>query len=289
MSRGKGKRTLELLEGAEKILEEIQPCSVRAVCYRLFSVGLIDDMSKTSVNAVSRMLTDAREEGEISWAWITDQSRSPEQSQLWKGPEEIIQAAVRGYRRDYWADQDYHLEVVSEKATVRGTLWPVLEQYGVALRTMHGYGSATAVHDIAELSIESDKPLVLLYCGDFDPSGKHMSDVDLPHRLEEYGGDAEVRRIALLDDDLPDLPSFSVETKRQDPRYGWFRMNVGRKCYELDAMPPPVLRQRVEDAILEYIDRPTWDHSLMIEKAEVESMKDFHKSWQALICSEPKA
>ena len=72
----------------------------------------------------------------------------------------------------------------SEKGTVRGTLAPVLNKYGVTFRVMHGYGSATALHAIAEASAVSDKPLTVLYVGDWDPSGLHMSEIDLPDRLE---------------------------------------------------------------------------------------------------------
>ena len=48
------------------------------------------------------------------------------------------------YRRDRWSDQPHWIEVWSEKGTVRGTLAPVLLDYGVTFRVMHGYGSTTA-------------------------------------------------------------------------------------------------------------------------------------------------
>ena len=192
------------------------------------------------------------------------------------------------YRRDYWQDQDYRVEVWSEKGTVRGTLKPVLHEYGVTFRVMHGYASATVVNDIAELSTGSDKPLIALYVGDWDPSGKHMSDVDLPRRLRAYGAVVDLKRVALTGRDLSRLPSFSPETKKQDPRYRWFQQHVSTECYELDAMSPPRLRARVEAEIRRHIDLPQWEHARRVEQAEVESMKEFHRSWQASICSKPK-
>lgn len=39
MSRGRSAATLDLVERARVILAEIPPCSVRAVCYRLFVAG----------------------------------------------------------------------------------------------------------------------------------------------------------------------------------------------------------------------------------------------------------
>jgi hypothetical protein len=275
---------LRLIATARDILAEIQPASVRAVCYRLFVAGLIQNMSKSSTNSISRLLKLAREEGDIPWRWIVDESREAETTTLWSNPDEIIRAAVRGYRRDYWQEQECRVEVWSEKGTVRGTLGPVLEEYGVTFRVMHGYASATVVNTIADISNATDKPLIALYVGDWDPSGKHMSDVDLPRRLEKYGADLELLRVALDWRDIEQLPSFEPETKIKDPRYRWFVDRVGTKCYELDAMPPPQLRARVEDEIRARIDIGLWNHARMVERAEVESMQDFHKSWQAAIC-----
>ena len=284
MSRGKGRRSIELVAAATEILREIQPASIRALCYRLFVAGLIQDMSKSSTNTVSRLLRIAREEAEISWQWIVDESREVEQVMMWNDAAHRIRCAVKNYRRDYWQDQPHRVEVWSEKGTVRGSLAPILDAYGVAFRVMHGYASATVVNDIAEISVSSDKPLIALYVGDWDPSGKHMSDVDLPRRLDEYGGDVDLRRVALLKDDLRALPSFDPKSKRDDPRYRWFTKTVRTSCYELDAMPPPVLRERIENEIRRYIDLDLWERAKSVEAVEVESMQEFHKSWQATIC-----
>lgn len=226
--RGKAKASLQLIDAAAKILSEIQPATVRAVCYRLFVAGLIPDMGKNSTNKVSNQLVWARENGRIDWSWIVDETRGGERVSLWASPDEIIDAAVGGYRRDYWLDQPNRVEVWSEKGTVRGTLAPVLEEFGVTFRVMHGYGSATALYEIAGESNRSDRPMTALYVGDWDCSGLHMSEIDLPDRLARYGGTATVERIALTDRDVgpgTDLPSFDAITKRGDSRYAWF---VGR-------------------------------------------------------------
>jgi hypothetical protein len=268
MSRGAGRRTTELIESARDILAEIQPCSVRAVCYRLFAAGRIPNMHRNSTNMVSRLLTDAREKGIIPWTHIVDESRGAEYIPSWTSPTDLIASAIRQYRKNYWCAQPYQVEIWSEKGTIRGTLASVLDEYGLTFRVMHGYASATVINDVAELSTDI-----------------HMSDVDLPGRLARYGGTLTVRRVALVDEDLDGLPSFDLETKAKDPRYQWFRRNVGDICYELDAMPPPLLRERVEAEIRHYLDLDQWAHDQMIEAAEVESMETFHKSWQASLCS----
>uniref|UniRef100_UPI00262EA74F hypothetical protein n=1 Tax=uncultured Halomonas sp. TaxID=173971 RepID=UPI00262EA74F len=143
MARGKAKKTLELIEAAHDFLEVNAPATVRAVCYQLFVRGVIRNMGKSETNKVSRNLVWAREEGLIPWHWLVDETRSAERTASWDNPEELIETAVRQYRKDYWQDQPLHLEIWSEKGTVRGTLGPVLREYGVTFRVMHGFSSAT--------------------------------------------------------------------------------------------------------------------------------------------------
>lgn len=134
VGRGKAQKTLAMVDAAIDILSVIQPTSVRAVCYQLFVRGVITSMSKNETNAVSRQLVWAREQGLLPWEWVVDETRAAERISTWAKPDDIISAAVNGYRRDYWQDQPQRLEVHSEKGTVRGTLAPVLDEYGVTLR-----------------------------------------------------------------------------------------------------------------------------------------------------------
>lgn len=273
--RGKAAKTVALVGAIHDILEEIQPATVRAVCYRLFVAGLIPDMSKASTAKVSRVLVGAREEASIPWAWVVDEGRQAERIATWSSPDEIVKAAARQYRKDFWRDQPQRVEVWSEKGTIRGTLAPVLAEYGVTLRVLHGFSSATALHDAAEEMQADGRPLTILYVGDYDPSGLAMSENDIPARLWRYGGTASIRRVALTKDDVTDLPSFDVSTKLGDTRQRWFVEHFGTRCWELDALPPPILRQKVKDAILEHINPSAWLHSAEVERAEVESMSSF--------------
>lgn len=289
--RGKSRATVAMVKAAHAILKEIQPATVRAVCYRLFTMNLIDAMTKANTDKVSRALVWAREQEIIPWEWIVDETREVEQVPSWSDPESLIRAAVSQYRKDYWLHQPNHVEVFSEKGTVRGTLKPVLDQFGVAFRVMHGYSSATAIKSIAEMSAASGKPFIALYVGDWDCSGLHMSEIDLPQRITEYGGDVDVVRLALSKDDVEhgQLPSFHADTKRGDPRYKWFVRNYGTTCWELDALSPVVLRDRIRAAIIHRLDVSTWNRMVDVEAAERESMSDvleqWNKSMQARNCS----
>ncbi len=283
MPRGKSHQSLELIDAAREILPDIQPATVRAVCYKLFTRDLISSMSKNETNKVSRLLTRAREEGCIPWGWVVDETREAERPATWANPKEFAADAQRSFRRDRWQYQSVHIEVWSEKGTVRGILAPVLKQYAVTFRVFHGYASATSVYGVAEESQEQENPFIALYVGDWDPSGLHMSERDLPARLERYDGSVDLQRIALCEEDLPGLPSFELETKRMDPRWRWYQetwaRHHGPSCWELDALDPRALRSRVEDSIASHIDWCAWARCGRAEEAEQESLAVVLAKW----------
>jgi hypothetical protein len=283
--RGKAAATLLLEQAILGIVEERAPITVRGVCYALFTRGLIPNMSTNSTGKVSRVMTDMRESGTLDWTEIVDGSRAVERPNVWDSPEQRIQVAIRGYRRDHWQDQPAVVEVWSEKSTVHGVLEPVLDELGCTFRVMKGFGSFTAVRQAAEDSLRHelrDRKGIALYIGDWDPSGLYMSEVDLPGRLRRYGSAWEFRRIALTRDDLDDLPHFDTDSKKGDVRLRWYLGNTTadpRKSWELDAMDPNTLRTRVHEAIWSHMDYDKWMHALRVEQAEIQSMEQFLTEW----------
>jgi hypothetical protein len=288
MPRGKTAKSLALIDACRDILQEIQPAPVRAVCYQLFVRQLIESMAKTCTNRVSAQLVYAREEGLVPWDWIVDETREAERPHTWADPERYINVVMRAYRRDRWALQSRRVEIWSEKGTVRGTLAPVLRDYGVTFRVMHGYASATTVYEVAQESQADARPLIVFYVGDWDPSGLHMSAVDLPSRLEAYGAEITLFRLAIDGDEAArvQLPSFSAETKRTDARYQWFSQRHGSTCWELDAMSPVDLRARVEEALQANIDWDAWQRCDVAEQAERRSLHQVLGNWRAAIAGQ---
>jgi hypothetical protein len=282
--RGKSAASLELISAAYQILAEIKPASIRAVAYQLFNRKLIPDMGRASVARVSRLLVDAREQEMIPWAWVVDETRDVERIATWEDPAAYQGVVIRSYRRDAWAQQRSCVEVWSEKGTVRGTLASILNRYAAPFRVMHGFGSATAIHNVAEQTWADNRVLVVIYVGDWDPSGLFMSAVDIPKRLTAY--DAErfhVARVALDSDDVysGNLPSHPVDTKTGDPRYPWYIERYGDRFWELDALSPVVLRERVERQIVELINQEVWQRTQLVEAAELDSLKTIIGGWKA--------
>ena len=275
--RGMARRSLDLIEAMHAAAEAAQPITDRGVGYKLFAASLISSMEQSEMQRVYRLLKVAREQGDIPWEWIVDETRELEICSSWADPAAFVRTVSRAYRRDFWLQQPQRVLVVSEKGTVRGVLAPVLNQYGVGFRVMHGFSSATAVYDIAQ---DSDgRPLIILYVGDYDPSGMYMSECDLPERLAKYDGDhVQVKRIALTQAHHG-LPSFLASDKKNDPRYQWFVRNYGRRCWELDALDPNDLRTLVKEAIQAEIEPTAWNRCAAVEKAERESLRHVLDSW----------
>jgi hypothetical protein len=229
------------------------------------------------MNKVYRALKVAREDGDIPYHWIVDETRELELVSAWDNPQHCASGFF--YRRDLWQTQPKRVEVWSEKGTVRGLLWPVLSRLGVGFQVMHGFSSATCVWNACQNG-NDDRPLAALYIGDYDPSGMCMSEWDLPDRIREYGGDhIELKRIALTAEQTGPLPAFSVETKRTDKRYAWFKKTYGERCWELDAMDPRQLRDLVEAEINALIDRPLWDQQEAIQEREKLSIEIQLRHW----------
>lgn len=298
MGRGKAEASLQLIAAAKRILEEIQPASVRAVCYRLFIAGLIPSMAKSDTTRVSHQLVYAREQNIINWRWIVDETRETERIPSWDDPEDFLKSALSQYRKDFWQQQPGRVEIWSEKGTVRGTLGPLLRDYGLAFRPTHGHDSFTQVKQAAVDAAESVKPLTALYVGDWDPSGLHMNEQDLPRRLREYGAPQCLRleRVALTLEDISDpaLPSYDVTKKRPgktkgNPCLPWYLdymrrypARLQKRGWELDALSPVTLRRRVETAVQQRIDKKSWDRCVRAQATEDRSLRSVLDAWRSI-------
>ena len=106
-------------------------------------------------------------------------------------------------------------------------------------------------------------------------------------RLERAAGlysGGKLTRLALTADDIQTggLPGFEADTKASDSRYQWFVRHYGTQCWEVDALSPPLLRARLETAILRTLDAPAWDRAETTERAERASMQAFFRTWKPI-------
>lgn len=116
---------------------------------------------------------------------------------------------------------------------------------------------------------------VLLYGGDFDPSGEDIPR-DFLERVEDETQHLlfdHSRRVALTAEQVTgyDLPP--QMGKAADPRASQFIAKHGRLVQvELDALPPDVLRSLYQSALDEFVDVSTFEAVLEQEQTERESL-----------------
>jgi hypothetical protein len=303
--RGRAKKTNDLIGIMVGIAEEIQPCNVRALAYQFFNRKLIPSMAKKPVANVSRLATIAREEGFLPWSWIVDPTRQEETVSTWDHPEEYAHDVQRAYLKNKWNGQPKHISVWSEKSTVAGTLRPVLQKYEVPFQVLHGWSGAAPVRNAAVGNVERSQDTLMLYVGDFDPSGMSMSELDLPKRIARYSSDNpskkisldyaqerlcdlrfEIRRVALREHHtrlLGAAPKFPASDKKLDSRYPWFVENYGDWCWELDALSPADLRESLEQAILDELDPDAWNRYVRAEEVERRAIVETCSTWKTIL------
>jgi hypothetical protein len=299
MGRAEHAETTALIQAARDILAVEQPTTVRRVVYELFNRKHLTTTDKSAENKVSRILTIARNDGRIPWAWIVDEHRRHERTLTFRDLQSALDLIKERYRKDYWPTQPTMVRIWSEKSTVAGILAPLLREYETPFLALHGNNSTTRVQEACALQRRERRPWVVLYIGDWDPSGCRMSDDDLPKRIQKYGATITIQRVALVQADMTPLRQFSfdVDDKRKaavaqhgakvgkrglDNNRRWFMARYGRACMELDAMNSNDLRQRVEQAIQQHIDWPAWQQMQLIEAAEMGSVTEilgrFHRA-----------
>jgi len=262
------RKTVELIEAARLELEKYHPMTLRQVFYRLVS-GLVLKNTEASYKRLSRVLVLARQDGAIPWDWIEDRLREPRHVSMWDDLADFAEVAARAYRRDVWATQPDYLEVWLEKDALSGVFVQVLEPYGVTLNVGRGYDSWSSIHNAAR---RLDDSTTILYFGDFDPSGEDMVR-SLAERLGFFGCWPEIVKVALNPEDIARYSLPPMPAKKSDSRAAAHIAEHGDVAVELDALEPPVLRERLELAIRERMDFDALEAVNRLEAKEREKLR----------------
>jgi hypothetical protein len=261
-------KSARIIEMVREILREDAPQTVRQCYYRLVSAGQVPN-SRAGYKTVSRVLVGARTAGLISWDAIEDRLRQPRHVSMWSGVAELMRDAAAAYRRDVWSAQPRRVEVWLEKEALSRIFEEVLAPYGATLNVGRGYDGWSSIHQASRRLGDED---VVLYFGDFDPSGEDMVR-SLRHRLAELGSEPEVVKCALTAEDiqrhrLP--PNFA---KRSDSRCAAFIEKHGDVSVELDAMPASALRERIVAEVKSRMDLDALASVRIQEEAEREDLR----------------
>jgi len=246
--------TLSLLRKIIPITHLHNLVTVRQIHYVLVSAQHINN-NLQEYRRVVRIVKKARLAGLISFNKVTDDTREAEKTPSWNSPKAIVKAAINQYRSHWWTDQDYYVEVWLEKRSLRRIFYPITNSYGVYLCIGGGYQSWSEIFQANErFYANANKKKVILYFGDLDPSGKDMSR-DIRSRLSTLGSEIEVIDVALKMEDVSKYSLPRNPAKKMDSRSRWYVEKYGIDyAVELDALPPKVLENKINEAIHSFCD-----------------------------------
>lgn len=273
--------------------------TLRALHYQLVGRGMTNDIPHYK-RVVSAMI-DARWDGLVDFDQFSDLDRAMVGStkyQVTVVEDEIerakdsIQAWMNYYSKNRWENQRYYVEVLIEKKALQGVFQNIVWQYDVALGACKGYPSLTFLHELHlrfSKAVELGKTPVIIYFGDYDPSGE-----DIPRSIREnllkFGVDVEIKRVALMKDqvlawNLPPAPVKEFKLgKRSDGSIGYVGDTREAKWeglgqVELDAVKPERLQRLAADAIKELFDDDLYEELKEVAKTEREQYREELKAY----------
>lgn len=240
--------------------------TLRQLFYRLVSVQLIAN-NVTSYKQLSSRTAAARRRGEFPD--LIDRGRTIHQHAHWTSPADAIDSLAAQYRLDRTAGQDTSIYIGVEKAGLVMQLDSWFGQLGIPILALGGYSSQTYVDEVVQHV--NDRPAVLLYAGDFDPSGE---DIDRDF-VDRTGCWDKFVRVALNAEQVTEHDLPPAMGKATDSRAGAFTARHGRLVQvELDALPPDVLQRLYADALAEFWDTSKFDAVLVQERADVACLRE---------------
>lgn len=260
-----------LAEHIRDTLADEKPMTLRGLYYRLASAGHIP-ATQAGYKKLMRIAGKMRESGDIPLrGWIVDRIRSTLKPSSWSGLADFGETVADAYRKDFWARLPYHLEIFVEKDAIAGVVQPVTEEYDVRLNVIRGDVSIGFAGEIAWTWHQTRKPIHAAYLGDRDPAGLDIERV-LREKLQRYSGRvATWERLGVLPSDPEDLDLLPLPVKASSRAAGYIRQH-GHECFEVDAIPPSILRSRVAEFINKHIDQDEWAKLQNIERLERESV-----------------
>jgi hypothetical protein len=272
--------SLDTIDQANAIIHEYLEqgfsLTLRQLYYQMVARDLIPN-SMRSYKRLGSILNDARLAGVVDWLAIEDRTRGLVGNTHWDGPDEIIEAAVQSYAIDKWDGQPHRVEVWVEKDALSGVIARACVPLDVDYFSCRGYTSASEMWRAARRLrryYDRGQIPVVIHLGDHDPSGIDMTR-DIAERLSLFSDlYIEVDRIALNMDQVEEYDPPPNPAKITDSRSDGYIMRFGGQSWELDALQPAMLRDLIEDAVLQYRDDDLWEAAVAVEARDRAALRD---------------
>jgi hypothetical protein len=267
-----------LRENIYDALKADHPMTVRQVFYRLVSTRAVEKTEKDYKRAVGRQLLLMRREGEVPYAWVSDNTRWMRKPTTWSSAEAMLKRTAQTYRRSVWDNQNVYVELWCEKDAVAGVILEETRPWDVPLMVSRGFASESYLYECAEQIKAEGKPAHLYYFGDHDPSGVRIDRAIYRH-LERMAPDAEIHfeRVAVLPEQIEELDLPTRPTKTG----GTHAKGFEGESVELDAIPAQTLREMVKDKIESHVDWPAYRVMQQAERDEKNLLQQWAERFEA--------
>jgi hypothetical protein len=254
--------------------------TVRHLFYRLVSAGIVEKTETEYDGTVARLAVELRRSGEIPYGKIIDGSRLYTAPTTYTGIRAALQDTAAMYRRRYWRSADRQLEVWCEKDAIRALIEDTTWELAVPLMVTRGFASESIVQQLAEETLRSGKPRVILSLNDYDPSGVIMLN-DIIRRARHYAPNAVFicEQVALTREQVTTFKLPTRPTKTEGNTHA--RQFTDPESVELDAMDPGNLRGLLKDAIEAHIDDAELAVMLAAERSERMDLTSLAHGWHA--------
>lgn len=251
--------------------------TIRALHYQLVSRGMTNTLQH--YKRVVAAMEVARWDGRVDFEAFSDRDRAmcgetkADPTDLEEKQKEAklqVGLWMRSYRKNRWENQPYYPEILIEKKALEGVFAKPCAKWDVAVGACKGYPSLTFLYELSERLRDAqseDKQPIILYFGDYDPSGEDIPR-SIGENLQKFGVyDVEIRRIALMEQQVIEWKLPPAPAKETDSRTAnW----DGLGQVELDAVKPEKLISMLNDAINEIFDQDLYDELIAQENEERE-------------------
>lgn len=246
-------KSLETIDRVNSIVEEYEAqgfeLTLRQVYYQLVARGFIPNNERSYKNLGS-LINDGRLAGLIDWYAIVDRTRNLRGNSHWENPESVIDSARYSYMLDRWENQPNYVEVWVEKDALIGIVSQICRELDVPHFSCRGYTSQSEMWSAAQRFIRQShkESRTIIHLGDHDPSGIDMTR-DIQERLDMFGADVFVKRVALTMEQIETFNPPPNPTKLTDARASGYIEEYGHECWELDALELKVITSLIRDEV----------------------------------------
>ena len=267
-----------------RLSETNHPLSVRNLFYQLTAedgTGATIEKLESAYDKVCRLKTQLCRNRAIPWGYFTDSSRIAYDNHGFQGMEdpEFTRRCMNLYRRNVWNTTGIYPQLWVESRSLYPSLAGTAQEWGVSLYPSGGMASDSFVYQAAVEAVHMKcDEMVIVYVGDFDPSGLQIAETletklgeHLDYAAEDYNlaaPDLTFWRVAITAQQIIDyaLPTKPVKSTQSRKRYDI------ADTVEAEAMKPDTLRGIVADAFESMLDKDVLRKLRTVEASERHSL-----------------